>query len=229
MKAILVLLVALLGSTSTLRAGEPSRSKIKRFVQKVVLGPEFGSDKKVASRWMTPPTVSIFGATPEQKAVVEEVLKTIHPIIKATIGELQLLPDSSPAATMKVYFAPLQDFSRIARENKATVEKGNLGYFWMFWDEKNSMTSTGVLLASDKLAGKELRHFAFEEIMQSFGLAEDSDEFPDSVFYSRGNDGGNATRPSALDLQLIQWFYQNVSPGDDRKTVSAKFDATWPK
>ena len=178
---------------------------------------------------MTAPTLSVFGATPAQKAVAEEVIRTINPSLKPQTGEIQLLPDNSSAATMKVYFAPLQDFPKIARENKTKAERGNLGCFWMFWDEKNVMTSTGVLLASDKLTGAELKHFAFEEIIQSLGLAADSDEFPDSIFYSRGNNGGNSTYPSALDLQLLHWFYQHVSPGDNRKTVSAKFDSTWPK
>ena len=164
-----------------------------------------------------------------QKAVVEEVLKTLNPLLKPAIGEIQLLPDASTSATMKVYFAPLQDFQKIARENNTTAEKGNLGLFWMFWDDKNVMSSTGVLLASDRLTGNELKHSAFAMITRSLGLAQHSDEFTDSIFYARGSDGGSATQPSALDLQLIQWFHQNVSPGDNRKTLSAKFDATWPK
>ena len=229
MKTTVVLLAISLLLAASSQAAEPARSKIKRFVQQVVLGPEFGSNRKVASRWMTAPTLSVFGATPEQKAVVQEVVTTINPSLKAQIGEIQLLPDNAKEATMKVYFAPLQDFPKIARDNGAEVKKGNIGYFWMFWDEKNAMTSTGVLLASDKLRGAELKHFAFEEITQSLGLAEDADEFPESIFYSRGSNGGAAARPSALDLQLLQWFYQHVLPGDDRKAISAKFEATWPK
>jgi hypothetical protein len=209
-------------------AVEPPRSKIKRFVQQVTLGPEFGSNRKVVSRWMSPPTLTAFGATPEQKRLIEEVVQTINPALKASGKEIKLLADAAPDATIKVYFAPLQAHSKIARDHGATYEKGNLGTFWMFWDAKNVITHSLVLLASDKLDGNRMRHFAFEEITQSLGLAEDSDEFRDSIFYARGNDGGDALLPSAIDLQLLDWFYQHVQPGDDRKTVSAKFEQSWP-
>jgi hypothetical protein len=225
---ILIIIGATLAlMTCPLHAGESPRTKIKRFVQQVILEPEFGSNRKVAARWTAPPALSVFGATPEEKAVVEEVVRTINPSLKPAIGEIQLLPDSSETATIKVYFALLHDFAKIARRNNATYKRGNWGYFWMFWDDKNAITSTIVLLASDKLAGNQLKHFAFEENTQSLGLAEDSDEFRDSIFYSRGGDGGDATRPSPLDLQVLAWFYQQIQPGDNRKAVSEKFDKTW--
>jgi hypothetical protein len=214
---------------SPAQSAEPSRSKIKRFVQQIALAPEFGSKKNVVSRWAKAPSISVFGATPAEKAVVEEVVGMINPSLKSTIGEIRVLPDNDPSAELKVFFAPLAEFPRIAKENNVQFVAGNLGLFWTNWDEGNVIQSGIVMLASDRLTGSQLKHVVLEEIVQSLGLSNDSDEFPDSIFFARGTDGGSATRPSALDLQILQWFYQNASPGDSRKALSEKFDATWPK
>lgn len=228
MRRTLIILATTVTFVTSSVAAEPPRDKIKRFVQQVTLGPEFGSNRKAASRWESSPALSVFGANPEQKKLVEEVVETLNPALKVSGQEIQLLADATPNATIKVYFAPLKEHPKIARDNKVAYEKGNLGMFWMFWDDKNVITHSIVLLASDKLSGNRLRHFAFEEITQSLGLAEDSDEFRDSIFYARGSDGGDAIRPTALDMQLLEWFYRYVRPGDERKTISVKFDQSWP-
>ena len=215
--------------TESLCAAEPSRSKIKRFVQKVVLGPEYGNAANVVSRWRTAPTVSVYDSTPNQKETVNEVLLIINSCLKPLIGEIHLLSDNNSTANIKIFFAPQRDFRKIAREYNFRYNSGNWGYCWMFWDSKNCITSAVVLLASDKLSGNMLRHFAFEEIIQSLGLAQDSDEFPESIFYEKGKDGGSATVPSELDLQLLYFFYQHVEPGDTRKTIDKKFEMFWPK
>lgn len=103
----------------------------------------------------------------------------------------------------------------------------NQAVFWSFWDEKHVITRSVVLLASDRLTGPQLRHFAFEEITQALGLAQDSDEFPDSIFFERDADGGIAVIPSPLDLKLLGWFYQHAQSGDNRRTLSKKFEETW--
>lgn len=226
---LFVVLAACFICGSIAQSAEPSRSKIKRFVLQVALAPEYGNNKNEVSRWAKAPTVSVFGATLQQKAVVEDVIRTINPSLKSTIGEIRVLPDADPAAELKIYFAPLADFPRIAKENNAQFIGGNLGFFWMNWDAGNVVTSGLVMLAADKLSGDKLRHFAFEEIIQSLGLSNDSDEFPDSIFFAKGSDGGKVTQPSALDLRLLQWFYENAAPGESRKALSEKFDATWPK
>ena len=215
--------------SAPLHAGGEPRGKVKRFALQVMLGTEYGSSAKVVSRWTKAPSVSVFGGTDDQKAVVEEVFRTIGPILQPVIGHIEILPDNNAAASMKIYFAPQKDFRKIADSHGVRYREDDLGAFWMFWNSRNIMTSSFVLLASDKLSGDSLKHFAFEEITQSFGLAQDSDEFPDSIFYARGSDGGKATAPSALDLRLLAWFYGNVMPGDTSKVVSGKFDATWPK
>lgn len=231
MKRILFLITCLmLAPTLPLSAREPSRGKIKRFVTSVSLGPEYGDAKRVVSRWTTAPTVSVFGASEEQKALVAEVLGKIGPLLQPSLGEIQMLPDGSNAATMRIHFGTQDHLSKVALDRKIVYNKNDWGFFWMFWNERNEITSSIILLATDKLTAKNaLRHYAYEEIIQSFGLAQDSDEFPDSIFFAKGDDGGRAAAPSALDLRLLEWFHKHLNAGDNPRIVSEKFDATWSK
>ncbi len=228
MKPVIFLFVGVAVAISSLQAAEPTRAKVKRFVETVILGTDYGDSPKVITRWTKAPTVSVFGGTPEQKAVVNEVLATLNPVLKPIVGQMRRLPDNSAEAEMKIYFAPLADLPGIARQHDVGYRKGNWGFCWMFWNGRNEVTSAIVLLASDRLVGNDLKHYTYEQITQSLGLADDSDEFRDSIFYMRGKDGGSATKPSALDLQLLGWLYRQTAPGDDRRTVAEKFEKTWP-
>jgi hypothetical protein len=230
MKTTFALIVALILIALPSQAAEPPRSKIKRFVEEVTLGSEYGDNPKKTRRWMTAPMLSVFGGTPEQKSIVEEVIMTINPSLRAQNMEIQLMPDNSEAATLKVYFAKIIEFQKLAKKNNFKYVQGNLSFFCSFWDEKNNITSSFALIASDKLKGSKLKHHTFEAITRSLGLINISNEFTDSIFYKvSNNDEGNTTCPSALDLQLLQWFYENVLPAENRMALSAKFDETWPK
>jgi hypothetical protein len=69
-----------------------------------------------------------------------------------------------------------------------------------------------VLLATDKLSGKTLRHFTFEELTQALGLARDSSLFSDSVFFANGADGGSAQELAALDRRLVTFLSLTRAP-----------------
>lgn len=229
MNFIHITLLVLLSFVPLLRSAEPSRDKVSRFVLQVASGTEYGDTRRVASKWTHAPTVSVFGATPQQKLIVEEVFRSIGPSFRQAIGEVQMLADNTPTASMKIYFGTQKELSRIGKEHDIKYNKDDYGFFWIFWDESHAITSTYVFLATDKLREDNLKHYVFEEVTQSFGLASDSDEFKDSIFYAKGSDGGDASQPSPLDLKLLKWFYEHVEPGDSKKVISEKWDATWPK
>jgi hypothetical protein len=97
----------------------------------------------------------------------------------------------------------------------------------MFPNHNYEIKQAFVFLAADKLRGKHLRHFALEEITQALGLANDSSIFADSIFYARGPDGGDAQRLSALDKQLIRFFYNHVQPGAQSREIRRAFQNHW--
>ena len=202
---------------------------VLRWVEGVTLGPEFGGAGKVCSRWVTTPTLSVFGGDDAQRKVVAEVLDHLNEALADTpIKKVELLPPGDESATVRVYFAPLGEFHALAKKHKFKYVEGNWGYFWTFWSN-NEINRAYVLLASDKLGGTALRHFALEEITQTLGLSNDSPMFPDSLFYSKGSDGGNAQRLTELDRKLLVFFYNHVRPGDGPAEVRAAYREHWPK
>jgi len=202
-------------------------TKSKRFVEQVILGPEFGRHQKIVSRWIVSPTVSLFGATGEHRTVVQKVIADLNSVLQPTKIALVLRPDNDSSATIQVYFAKLADIPSLARKHGVRYEEGNWGYFATFWDDGHRINRAVIFFAEDMLFGDKLVHFAYEEITQSLGPLNDSDEFPDSIFYQNGPDGGNAQHLSALDKHLLLWLYTYAQPGDNRKTVTEQFKNTW--
>lgn len=202
---------------------------VLRWVEGVTLGPEFGGGGKVCSRWVTAPTLSVFGGGDVQRKVVEDVLAHLNETLAETpIKKVELLPPDDESASVRVYFAPLAEFPSLAKKHNFKYVEGNWGYFWTFW-RNNEINRAYVLLATDKLRGDTLRHFALEEITQTLGLMNDSPESPDSVFYSKWGDGGGAQQLSELDRKLIVFFYNHVRPGDGPAQVRAAYREHWPK
>jgi hypothetical protein len=208
-------------------ADDSSHGKIKRFVQKVALGVERGSSDNVASRWVIPPTVSVYNSTLAQKTIVNEVFSTVNSCLKTSIGEIVVLSDNNSEADLKIIFTPQRDFGKIAREYDFRCKSGSLGFHWMFWDDENRIKSSIVLLAADKLSGDILKRFTFEQIIRALGLSNHSDEFSESIFYKKGKYNGITIIPSELDLQLLRFFYQYVEPGDRQKDLNNKFETFW--
>jgi len=212
-----------------LNAEDTKNNLTKSHVERVILGTEYGNNEKVVSRWTASPNVSVFNAKPDQKQLVLEVIQTINQTISASGIRLRILPDNVENASLKIYFIPLKQFDQVAEQHGFQNVPGNLGLFWMFWDQHHALTRSIVLLASDRLTGNKLRHYTFEEIVQSMGLAQDSETFKESIFYSKGTDGGNASNPSPLDLKMLQWLYLNLKPGDTHSTFSTEYDRYFGK
>lgn len=204
--------------------------KILLWVEEVILGPEFGGAGKVCSRWAKGPSLSIFGATPQQEeVVVGAVVHLNYTLAQTPIKQIVLLKANDTDADIRIYFAPLKELPTFAEKHNFYYAAGNWGYFWTFWNYQHEIERGFVLLASDRLKDKQLRHFALEEITQVLGLSNDSPIFPESIFYAMGNDGGNAQQLSKLDKKLITFFYNHILPGAKQADVRTAFKQYWPK
>ncbi len=200
----------------------------QRWIGEVLLGSEFGRPRTKIIRWAQPNLrVSVFGASPEQKAAVVIALADLAGTLATEGVRLSLVRDREAAADIEVHFARKDDIPAVARQHRIPAPKDDLGFFWLFWDNRHVITKAHIFLARDRLAGRALRHFALEEITQSLGLAGDSAVFADSIFYQKDKDGGSAQRLSVLDRCLIRWLYRRAVPGDDAAVIARKLAATW--
>lgn len=114
-------------------ASSPSRTAVRDWVQEVALGPEYGGDGAVCSRWANPPTVSVFGANPEQFGYIRDAVVQLNDVLSTTpFGPVTLLAEENAQADLLVYVTPLAAFPEVAERHGFRYVVGNVGYFWMF-------------------------------------------------------------------------------------------------
>lgn len=203
------------------------RAKVRAWVETVALGTEFGGEGKIAARWTKPVRFSVMKGDQRVRKDMLELILTLNLVLAPAGAPITVVGDGDADAELKVYFVPLAQFDGIARRHGFTYVQGNHGFFQTFWNTRHELTRAFILMATDKLSGAPLRHFSFEELTQSLGLANDSPAFPDSIFFANGADGGRALSLSALDRKLLSFFYTRVQPGDGEREVRAAFAAHW--
>jgi hypothetical protein len=207
------------------------RAQVKRWVLEVALGMEFpganGPASEVVRRWTKPIRVSVMRGGRASRTDLSDVVTTLDGLLRAQGLSMEIVGDGDPTAKLQVFYAPSSDLSGIASAHGFKYVVGNDGFFHTFWNAASEIDRVFVLLATDKLSGKTLRHFTFEELAQALGLARDSAIFSDSLFFANGDDGGSAQELSALDRKLVTFLYAHTRPGDGRATLSAAFDRHW--
>jgi len=201
---------------------------VLRWIEDVILGPEYGGTGAICARWVRAPLLSVVEGTEEERRVIAACLAEINRALARTpVREIRIDRPGNPRADIVVYCVSQQQFPELARRHGFPYVEGNLGYFWTFWNERYEIQSGIVLLASDMLAGQSFRHFALEEITQVLGLSGDSPVFAESIFYGRGDDGGTAELLSTLDEKLIEFYYQRITPGSRTAEVRIAYWRHW--
>jgi len=206
--------------------------RVQRWVEKILSGPEFGgTGKHTITMWVKPkPTMSVFGADAEQLRVVTAAVEHINETLaKTPLQGIVLLKPNDPSAEIRMTFCNLKEMPAVAKQLGFRYVEGNWGYFNYWYNARREHYKAHILMASDKLKGKWLRHYALEETIQVLGLVNDSDEFEDSIFYERNNITGDAQNLSPLDKKLIVFFFNYMRPGDTQADLRAKLAKHWGK
>jgi hypothetical protein len=228
LSSIGIALIVTLGCATATSAA--SDTAIRRWVEQVLLGTEFGGDGKISARWVKTPTLSVFGGTAEQVALVNRTVRHINETLASTpISKIDVIGRDNEKANIRVYLAPTDKFTSIAARHGFKYVPGNLGYVYVFWNGRRQIQRAFVMLTTDARHQSYLPHLALEEITQSLGLMNDSPEFADSIFYAKGGDDGQVVKLSALDKALIVFFYKHIRPGARAADVRRAFDAHWKK
>ncbi len=213
---------------SPVLANAAADGKTARWIERIILGPEYGGSGKTCVRWVKPPTLSVFGANAGQlELIVATVAQLNEALAQTPIAKITLVQPEDRMADMRVYFTSVDEMPQLAQQLGFPYYEGNWGYFWTFWNDGYAIDRAYVLLADDRLRGAALEHFALEEITQALGLLSDAPEFPDSIFYAKGGDGGSAGQLSERDRKLIAFFYNHVEPGAGPKAVRQAIKRHW--
>lgn len=196
------------------------QSKIQ-FVDDVLFRSEYKSrPDQFCKMWVRAPMLSVFGTGNLHENVVSSVVKQLNSCLPVD-RQIEILPNSSPNATFKIYFAPKEKLGQIAEDNEFTFVDENLGFFYSYWNSNHEIQRSVVLIAEDRLSGYRLHHYVLEEITQALGFPGDTTLDPKSVFYEiqEQQKYGNATRLGLTDQELIRFHYSFNKPGETQMKV----------
>jgi hypothetical protein len=184
-----------------------SDEDVNYFVE-VALGSEFGSSTKVVRKWLRDVEIQVVG-TPTSRD--EETLQAVIADLNALIDDIDVsLVESEP--NVEIHVVPTSEFTSI----EPNYVPGNLGFFWTFWNA-NAINRARILIATDQVTQAERSHLIREELTQSLGLFNDSDRYPESIFYQQWT---SVQEYSDRDRKLIQMLYRpDIRPGMNEDAV----------
>ncbi|MFQ6027464.1 MAG: DUF2927 domain-containing protein [Dehalococcoidia bacterium] len=182
-----------------------------RYFFDIALGTEYGGAKPVLHKWAGDIRILAHGSpTPADVETLEQVIAELNGLIPGL--KLELVESR---ANLNVYFVPRSEFPGI----EPNYVPGNLGFFWFWWNGQGAITRARILIDSEGVTQQQRRHILREELTQSLGLARDSEEYPDSIFYQSQNLTDQYT---SLDEAVIRLLYNpRLRPGMTRAEIAA--------
>lgn len=183
-------------------AADPTSLIAIDYFLAIALGSEFGSSQLTVKKWVDPVRIQVHGTpTTADRAALRAVLDDLRAIAPAL--DIRL---THQGGNLDLYFVPPSQFGRY----EPNYQPGNLGFFWADW-EQDTISRARVLISSETVSQDERSHLIREELTQALGLMNDSDRYPDSIFYGPWT---QTTQYSDLDAAIIGLLYHpTVQPG----------------
>ena len=170
----------------------------------IAFGAEYGGSPEIV-KWEEDVKIAVHGdPTSTDLSTLDDVVSDLNDLI-GTIDVSVVTSNQN----VDMYFAPEADFSSL----EPSYVPDNMGFFHFLWDGSGRITTSRILISTTGVTQAERSHLIREELTQSFGLAQDSYTYEDSMFYQ----GWTSTpKYSRYDEMLIQMLYlPAIKPGMD--------------
>lgn len=208
---------------------DPRDADIIPWACEILLGPEYqgrSAAKPVVRRWVTSPTVSVFGADKEQVKLVQTTLDKLNVVLKEARSTVRLksVKANDDKAAIKVHFMEYAELPDFCKRNNIRFSGIDDAFFWNGWDSAGRFTEARVMVASDRCTGNKLRHLLLEEMTQILGPMNDSPRKRGSIFF-----GGYSEVPdlSPDDKQLLSLLYRRLKAGEPRDRIERAIRRYW--
>lgn len=164
---------------------------------------EYGQSGSRVHKWSTDAQIVVHGSpTGADLAALDTVIADIDAIVD-TIDVVIV----QSGGNVDLYFTPTSEFPGILPQ----YVSGNLGFFWVWWDDAGWITDAVVLVSTTDVDEIGRAHLLREELTQMLGLMNDSYSYPDSIFYQGWS---YVTEYTPLDEAVIGMLYDpRVSAG----------------
>ena len=175
----------------------------------IALGTEYGGAQPVLRKWTQDLRIAAQGSPgPADLETLNQVIAELNELIPDLTLELV-----ESDANLDIHFVPQSQFSSL----DPNYVPGNIGFFWFWWNGKGAITHARVLIDSQGIDQGQRDHLIREELTQSLGLARDSDEYPESIFYQSQN---LTDHYAPVDRAIIRLLYDpRLRPGLTRAGI----------
>lgn len=189
-------------ATTTTLLGTSDPAALAYFAE-IAGDSEYGGSGSSIHKWRTDIRIAVHGGpTGADLAALDAVITDIDAIVDTIDFEIV-----QSGGNVDLHFTPTSEFSTILPQ----YVSGNLGFFWVWWDDAGWITDAVVLVSTTDVDETERAHLLREELTQMLGLMNDSYSYPDSTFYQGWT---YVTEYTPLDEVIIGMLYDpRVSAG----------------
>lgn len=174
-----------------------SESEIMDYFLTIAFNVEYGDNNALdLRRWEQPIRIRVYGSpTEEDLATLDRHIADLN-----QIENMPFIQRVTEEENIELYFVALDDIHKYI---DGYIE-GNWGFFWSWWNEDQQITRVQIAIATDVTNQVQRNHLILEEITQSLGMMQDSNRYPDSIFYA---DWTEVQQLSPLDWALVKLTY----------------------
>ncbi|MDX1618398.1 MAG: DUF2927 domain-containing protein, partial [Balneolaceae bacterium] len=177
------------------------------FLLEVTFGNEFGISYNRVRKWDGDIAIYLpVTAYPELNKELDRIIDELNNLSeKITLDRV----DSRSESNFIVFFGNSDTYVSDYEPNAAGRTEANYGLFWTHWDGRYRINEGSLYVDMFRVEDPERRkHLLREELTQAPGLMNDTDRYPESIFYGSWT---CTTSYSEMDRQVIKFF---LSSGD---------------
>jgi hypothetical protein len=163
---------------------ESSLSREQQVFLDIVFGNEFGSDVERLRKWRR--DISIYVPEPPEPFLQNELESVITEINRLSETVMLQQVSREADANMIVFFGDGATYVSEYEDQAAGLTGSNLGLFSIDWNRQTYEISRATVWVDvvNESDPDCLRHILREELTQALGLTNDTDAYPESIFYS---------------------------------------------
>lgn len=164
---------------SSQEARQYAKEEIDYFVE-IAFDTEYGSKPRGIVKWTDDIRIKVYGSPTEADL---DTLRQAIEELNRLLRDVQLSIDEGDPK-LRIYFVPQSEFRALIPE----CQPYHCGFCWAYWDINNTIIKGNILVSTTRVSQKKRSHLIREELTQSLGLLNDSDRYPDSIFYQGWTD-----------------------------------------
>ncbi|MGH1363249.1 MAG: DUF2927 domain-containing protein [Calditrichia bacterium] len=168
----------------------------------IALGAEYSIGDFRIKKWVDNLKIEIVGQpTHADRAELNNVISELNELLDGKLS-LEIV---ATGGNVEVLFIPHDRFYEYEPSGLVFTN----GFFWNWWNYAGEIYRGRVVVASDRLTQSHRNHLIREELTQLLGLMNDSQKYPESIFF-QGHTEINTY--CDFDRQVIRMLYDTSLP-----------------